>query len=187
MKANAMNVVLKVVNRLINAAISQAFFTWHEAVDVAFNEGNQQQELAKLDLHEKTLQSRDLEVMQLQEEIQVKDATYSALPVVVEVHMCLDYDSTFQDAGSTSAFNISLEKEVSIALGVAPSSVAVLCHQRGSIIAQVVVWVEKPVNGAMNAHGITGVRCKQSWDHVRSSVPRCKKVLGMPHINLRCC
>jgi predicted nucleic acid-binding Zn-ribbon protein len=61
------------------------------------------------------------------------------IPVAVALTIEADYDELLSDVDSAVDFNVSLQTDVQLALGVAKSSVQVLCHRRGSIIAEIVL------------------------------------------------
>jgi len=64
-----------------------------------------------------------------------KEATAVAVGLTLEC----DYDSMLGDGKDGAGFNEGLAREVQTALGIARSSVQVLCHQRGSIKAEIVL------------------------------------------------
>ena len=64
------------------------------------------------------------------------------LPVCVALTIDRDFDETLGDPNRTAEFDRTLQRDVSAMLGVPIESVQVLCHQRGSIIAHVVLFSE---------------------------------------------
>ena len=115
---------------------SITFMQWFAHVQ---GQRQQRQHAAKEDLHEQTLESKQVEILELQEAIEERDAAVQMLPHLVQVHLDLDYATTLCSSDRTATFNHALEKAVGVALGVSTCCVGVLGHQRGSIIAQVVL------------------------------------------------
>jgi hypothetical protein len=61
------------------------------------------------------------------------------IPVAVALTLECDYDDTLADARELASFNEGLVTDLHTALGVPKSMVQVLCHQRGSVIAEIVL------------------------------------------------
>ena len=62
-----------------------------------------------------------------------------AVPVALSLTLECDYDAMLADSCDVVAFNESLITDIHTALGVPKSTVQVLCHQRGSIVAEIVL------------------------------------------------
>jgi len=61
------------------------------------------------------------------------------MPFAVALTLDRDYDDLLGDLVSKTEFNHAIQNDVSMSLGVPKSTVQVLCHQRGSIVAEVVL------------------------------------------------
>ena len=86
----------------------------------------------------------------------VHDNIMNEMPVAVSLRLDSDFDQTTRDLGSRARFNELLTEDVGIALGVPKSSVKVLCLQRGSVIAEVVLMAAAERTGdAPNYNGRT--------------------------------
>jgi hypothetical protein len=117
-------------------SLSVAFMQWLEFVEE--HQGHTQYQ-AREDLHEQTLECRELEILQLREAIAERDTATQMLPQLVQVRLDLDFASTLSCSGRIAKFNNDLEDDVCAALSVSRSSVGVLSHERRSIIVQIVL------------------------------------------------
>jgi hypothetical protein len=63
-------------------------------------------------------------------------------PVAVALTVSFDFDEALGDSIRAAAFNQTLQTDVSSVLSVPESSVKVLCHQRGSVIAEIVLFAD---------------------------------------------
>ena len=93
------------------------------------------------------------EVSRLQQEVrnlaeraaQMEDQMTKMIPktqveqhaVAVSLDLMCEYEVTCKSRASTQAFDTQLQSEIASSLGIPSSSVVVLCHQRGSVIAEV--------------------------------------------------
>ena len=96
-------------------SLSMAFMRWLEFVEE--HQGLTQSQ-AREDLHEQTLECRELEILQLQEAIAERDAARQMLPQLVQVRLDLDFASTLSRSGRIARFNNALEVDVCAALSV---------------------------------------------------------------------
>ena len=78
--------------------------------------------------------SAQLEAMRL-----TMQTAQETIPVAVALTLECDYDDTLGDAHDVASFNEGLVTDLHTALGVPKSMVQVLCHQRGSVIAEIVL------------------------------------------------
>ena len=58
-------------------------------------------------------------------------------PVAVAITLSKDFEATFTDEAAVQQLDAGLQEDICAALGVDLAAVSVLCHQRGSIIAEV--------------------------------------------------
>jgi len=61
------------------------------------------------------------------------------LPIAVALTLDCDFDENMQDSESRTRFNESLASDLSAVLGVPKSSLQIVCHQRGSVVVEVVL------------------------------------------------
>jgi len=161
-------------------ALSITFMQWLAHVQ---GQRKQRQHAAKEDLHEQTLESNQVEILELQEAIAERDAAVQMLPHLVQVHLDLDYATVLCSSDRTATFNHGLEKAVSVALGVSKCCVGVLCHQRGSIIAQVVLAYQSHNVG----HGEPMSSFDLAHELVRQVHDKDKSKLKSTALGSRCC
>jgi hypothetical protein len=64
-------------------------------------------------------------------------ARYTDLAVAVALKYECDFDATLSTPEAAAKFNAQVKEEVSSALGIRAGSVQVICHQRGSVVAEV--------------------------------------------------
>ena len=68
----------------------------------------------------------------------------ASVPVAVALSFDCDFDETIGSESARAAFDEQVQNDVSAALGVPKEAIEVLCHQRGSVIAEVIL---KAVDG----------------------------------------
>lgn len=76
---------------------------------------------------------------ELTEKFEDSESRYTDLPVAVAVKYDLDFDETLSNPEATSKFDLHVQEQVSSALGIPSTAVQVMCHQRGSVVAEVVL------------------------------------------------
>jgi hypothetical protein len=73
---------------------------------------------------------------------------FSNLPIALALKYPADFDAVLSSPEATAQFDAHVQRQVSSALGIPPAGVQVICHQRGSIIADVVLKrVKMPGDG----------------------------------------
>jgi len=87
---------------------------------------------------ENTVVRKEEEIKTLRKRI----AIHENLPVCVAVTIGRDFDETLGDVENANLFDQTLQEDVGRALGVSNESVVVLCHQRASIIAELVLMAD---------------------------------------------
>jgi hypothetical protein len=76
---------------------------------------------------------------------QAHDTQFSNVPVAVALTFDCNFDETVGSSSARAKFDAQVRDDVSATLGVAKEAIEVLCHQRGSVIAEVVL---KKVDGS---------------------------------------
>jgi hypothetical protein len=123
--------VQKTVARWQTPMKEVGFMLWLEYMEIVKSE--QQQE------------AQALAQQQLTEKYEDSESRYKDLPVAVAVKYDLDFDETHSNPEATSKFDLHVQEQVSSALGIPFTAVQVMCHQRGSVVAEVVLkTVEMP-------------------------------------------
>jgi hypothetical protein len=98
-------------------------------------------------------EAAELAQRRLGEEVEAKEARYAALPVAVALKYDLDFDVAFRDPAAAAQFDAQVQEEVSAALSIPPAAVEVMCHQRGSVIAEVVLHQRPAPGGGIGGAG----------------------------------
>jgi hypothetical protein len=72
-------------------------------------------------------------------QLNLLSSSLSAHPTALSVSMDLEFDSTFSTSNERSSFEKQLQVDICDALDIAVERVFVLCHQKGSIVSEIVL------------------------------------------------
>jgi hypothetical protein len=108
-------------------------------------------------------EAQDVARRRLVEELEESQSKYAHLPVAVSLTFDLDFDTTLACPETAREFDRRVQADVSTALCIPASAVEVMCYQRGSVIAEVVLSkvegasVSDIRTGALLAHELASI------------------------------
>eukprot|EP00961_Rhodomonas_salina_P262513 3547700-Rhodomonas_salina.1 len=96
------------------------------------------------------------EQTRLKRQLESRNALLNSLSIAVAVKLDCPYEETMIDFDQLAAFNMLLKEDVCTSLAIGQTSVDVMCHQRGSVIAEVVIsgWGGKDGQASRSAQAL---------------------------------